>query len=458
LKPAGDVLRDLVQLSSVSVNSSARLVGRVEAVAKADDKTREQEQEDKQNSDDEEKLRRKPVLVSIPEKELARRIQLAPWEVLHTLGSSMALSRKGAGRGLAEHWGCLKYNQALTGSLDSFLALSAEGRDTAEYYKALQSRELGEGFALVLAERLLGRRYPDHSVSIVPADTALRAGWALTSRDKGHRSGYRYRPQFFAEIWKPGEPSRVIPIACKGNHSNAATSHDQLVSASAHVEAVHIGAWNETPALIFSTELPIDGVLTVHALQAPGNGGWLRTKTGYPDTGLNHQLEEENIFPGIQPPAKGDETPDKDPGYHVQHDHYRWFQQVLARTAAAGLGAFAGDGDTAAEYLTKRQGRDRFTGFAHAAVGSVRDADHELLGNQFVGTDHVFRLNRTRVEAFSGVAEDLFAHLAKGQVEQYRTDAYARRTILPRVGWDDTWGGPVSMRQDGSVLAIRLLT
>ncbi|MGW3626514.1 hypothetical protein [Streptomyces sp. NPDC000880] len=459
MKPAGDVLRDLVQLSSVSVDSGPGLVGRVEAVAEADDKAREekQEQEDKKKSDDEEKLRRKPVLASIPEKELARRVQLAPWELLHALGSSMALSRRGAGRGLAEHWGCLKYNQALTGNLDSFLALSAEGRDTADYYKALQSSELGVGFGLVLAERLLGRRYPDYSVSIVPADTALRAGWALTSRDKGHRVGYRYRPQFFAEIWKPGETSQVIPIACKGNHSNAAASHDQLVSASTHVEAVHIGAWNETPALIFSTELPIDGMLTVHALQAPGNGGWLRTKADSPGTGLNHQVQEENIFPGIQPPAKGDETPDKEPGYHVQHDHYRWFQQVLARTAAAGLGAFAGDGDTAAEYLTKRQGRDRFTGFAHAAVGSVRDADHELLGKQFVGTDHVFRLNRTRVEAFSGVAEDLFAHLVKGQVEQYRSDAYARRASLPRVGWDENWGGPVSIRQDGSVLAIRLL-
>lgn len=62
-------------------------------------------------------------------------------------------------------------------------------------------------------------------------------------------------------------------------------------------------------------------------------------------------------FGAARPPAKGDETPDKEPGYHVRHDHYRWFQQVLARTTAAGLGAFAGDGDTAAEYLTKRQGR-----------------------------------------------------------------------------------------------------
>lgn len=177
----------------------------------------------------------------------------------------------------------------------------------------------------------------------------------------------------------------------------------------------------------------------------------------FPGTGLDHEVQEDNIYPGIQPPAQGDETPPSEPGFHVQHNHYSWFRQVLARTAAAGLGAFAGDGDTAAKYLTKRQGRERFIGFAHAAAGSVRDADHVLMGNQFVGTDHVFRLNRVRVEAFSGVIEDFFNHLEKGHVEQYRAEAHARRVSLPAAGWDERWGGPVSVRQDGSVLAMRLL-
>ncbi|MFD8633442.1 hypothetical protein [Streptomyces sp. NPDC059533] len=178
------------------------------------------------------------------------------------------------------------------------MTLSTEGRETADYYEAIQSGELGTGFALTLARQLLGRRYPDHSISIVPADTALRAGWALTSRDSGPRSGYRYRPQFFAEVWKPGEPSLAIPIACKGNHSNAATSHTQLASASAHVEAVHIGAWNQTPALVFSTELPTEGPLTVHALQARGTGGRL---SGAPDAPGNHPTRATNR----QRPSRG---------------------------------------------------------------------------------------------------------------------------------------------------------
>ena len=67
---------------------------------------------------------------------------------------------------------------------DSFLGLTDEGHRIADHYKSLQSSELGIGFALTLAEHMLRSRFPDHSVTIVSADTALRAGWALTSRDR----------------------------------------------------------------------------------------------------------------------------------------------------------------------------------------------------------------------------------------------------------------------------------
>ncbi len=149
------------------------------------------------------------------------------------------------------------------------------------HYKSLQSGELGIGFALTLAEHLLRSRFPDHTVTMVPADTALRAGWPLTSRDKGEKVKYRYLPQYFAEVWRPGEPSLTIPLACKGNHGDTATSAEQLASASAHAEAVHIGPWNETPSLLFSTQLPTGGgTMTVHALQAPGSGGRLHLRRG----------------------------------------------------------------------------------------------------------------------------------------------------------------------------------
>ncbi|MER6364833.1 hypothetical protein [Kitasatospora sp. NPDC001527] len=233
LKDLGEVFRQLAQRSNVAVHSSAKLLGEVEAVAAKDDEERAAKELDA--------LRRKPGLQPVPVKELGDGVQLTPWEVLHTLGWAIALSRRGAGRGLAEHWGRLTCSQALEGALGTFMALSAEGRDTADHYKALQSDELGVGFALALAESVLTRRYPDHSVSIVPADTALRAGFAVTGRDAGTSVGYRHRPQYFAEVWKPGQPSRVFPIVCKGDHSGASASHTQLASASVHADAVRIG-------------------------------------------------------------------------------------------------------------------------------------------------------------------------------------------------------------------------
>ncbi|MFF0479406.1 hypothetical protein [Streptomyces sp. NPDC004284] len=450
MKPAKKVLLDLDTSSNISVRSNEELLGKVRSVIAADDKTR------KEKGD--EPLRRKPHLSEIPRTELDRQMRVSLWDVLHTLGRATALSWKGAGRGLAEHWGALKYSQALAGGTDSFLGLSEEGRQIAERYKNLQSHELGIGFALTLAKTMLGRTYPDHSVSIVPADTALRGGWALTSRDKGNKVGYRYRPQYFAEVWRPGEPSLVVPVVCKGNHSNASVSADQLASASVHAEGVHVGEWNQTPSLLFSTELPTDGTVTVHAVQAKGRGGWLAGPSGKTEANLDTGPRQENVMPGIRPPGRpGHVKPDPVPGCHVTPEHYTWFQETVGLTATAELMAFTGSGRATAGYLTERQGHKRFDGFEHAAAGSVQDISHELLGGAYAGTDHVFRLNGPRVEAFSGVDAKLFELLTNGQVEEYRAHVHAAQHTRPRLAWDEKWGGPVSVHADGSVLAIRLL-
>ncbi|MEU8930404.1 hypothetical protein AB0D30_11000 [Streptomyces sp. NPDC048409] len=173
---------------------------------------------------------------------------------------------------------------------------------------------------------------------------------------------------------------------------------------------------------------------------------------------MNSPAEKGNIVPGIQPPTRGDRVPQSEPGFHVQSEDSAWFQHVVARTATAGTTAFAGDGATTARYPTTDQGSRRYdAGVAHAASGSVQDATYRLLGIPFVGTDHVFRLNNKRVEAFSGVAADLFALLSAGKAEEYRSEIYARRGTWPGQTWDPTWGGPVSIQEDGTVLAMRLL-
>ncbi len=247
----------------------------------------------------------------------------------------------------------------------------------------------------------------------------------------------------------------MIPIAAKGNHNRRpATSYTQLAAGSAHADSMVIGAPDETPGLLLSTQLSPEGPLTIHALHARGKGDLLETPDR-PACRLNDPAEQKNLPLGIR--VSKDHV---EPGFHLMPRHFRWFQQVLARTAAAGVAAFAGDAMVAARYLTERQRNgDRGDSIAHAAAGSVRDAGYGLLGMDFVGTDHVFRLNNKRVEAFSGVETGLFDLLSAegGGVEEYRKAIFAQRGNWPQETWDESWGGPVSVQDDGTVLAIRAL-
>ncbi len=465
-----DVLNSLKQAVTVAVHSTRELVGKVEQAAAEKEHERQetfqknQEEGKTKPGDTYAPLRRKPGLRPLPGEELGLSVRLTFWDVLHHLARGLALSQRGASRGLAEHWGSLKYCQALSADATTHLKVSEEGKRIATYYKALQSEELGHAFALAVSEEILTRRYPDHSISIVRADTALRAGWRLTSRDKTKTKtvGYQYRPQFFAEVWKPGESSRVFPIACKGNHSDRRKVYEQLASAAVHADGVHIGAWNETPALLFSTEISLSDPLTVHALHADGPGGWLRIPDDTPAADIGLPVGDENPAVGIFKPGKGKDPDTSEPGCQIGPRHYKWFQRALARVGAAGLTAFAGDGESTAALLTARQGNDFFQSFAHAAAGSVHDARYTLLGERFEGTDHVFRLNGERVQAFSGVAKDILDALVTREGEEQRADiatyrqrAHAWRTKPNGTFWDHEWDGVVSISRDGTVLAMR---
>ena len=65
-------------------------------------------------------------------------------------------------------------------------------------------------------------------------------------------------------------------------------------------------------------------------------------------------------------------------------------------------------------------------------------------------------MDGTRVEAFSGMAADLYDLLAEGKVEEYRRRAYERRKDWPEPDDIDDWGAS-SFRPDGTALAIRVI-
>ncbi|MCX5414268.1 hypothetical protein [Streptomyces sp. NBC_00059] len=139
----------------------------------------------------------------------------------------------------------------------------------------------------------------------------------------------------------------------------------------------------------------------------------------------------------------------------IPEKEFAWFGRVVARAHAAGQLSLAGGGGSVGRYLIDEQGRKHFSETTYAGTASVHDAKACLGGEEYVGTDQVFRINGTRVEAFSGVAADLYGLLAKGEVEEYRRLAYERRNEWPEPDDIDDWGAS-SFRPDGTALAIRV--
>lgn len=67
-------------------------------------------------------------------------------------------------------------------------------------------------------------------------------------------------------------------------------------------------------------------------------------------------------------------------------------------------------------------------------------------------------MENVRVEAFSGMAEELYDLIKQGHVEEYRRKAYRLRTAWSsRKLKADGCSGPVSFRPDGTVMALSTL-
>lgn len=447
-KAVTEILHELSDTSHVQVRSSTELAAHVSEAAEDED--------EKRTGNGQGKLRRRTDYRAV--RNAPRSLTLTPWQIIHAIGLGAAAARQGAGRGLAEHWGSLRYIQALEGSQGDYLQLSSEGRDLLRFYKATQSGEIGTGFASLLAERLIRSRYPDHSVSVIPADVALKAGWTLrsTSGTGARPEPLQRRPHFFVEAWQPGQPSKVLLVSSKGTHSSVQQVHKQLSTASAHVDSVHIGPYGAVPYLLIGTEIPKKESLALHILEAPGTTV-LSPSGETSEADLDLTLGQENRVADVVRHAARERERERMtiPGFQVLPESFNWLSIVLARTEAATLTAFTGGGKPTAQYLTKEQGRRHFQHDVHANTDSLRDAGHRIHDIDFVGTDHIYRLNGTRVEAFSGLEKSLYMHLHHGRVNEYRREVHKLRDQWPGSSTAKQWSA-VSIRADGTVLAIRL--
>lgn len=390
--PAESILALLRHRIPVRVNSTASLVMDTDKAATATARKRARER-----GGEEERVPRKPVLEPLQTAE-QHHLATTPWELLGVFARAATLARHGRGRGLAEHWQALKYCQALGAGSSGYLSLTDEGQNPELSYRAMQSRELGRALGLEFAERTVRARFPDHLVSTVDAEAVLLAGFARS----GPRPslGARPRPDFFIEAWKPGEPSRVFVVTTNGNHQKATkrtgkadrSAFKQLARASERAEHFHLAEWNTTPCLLMSTELLATDGITVHALQAPGQGLLPeRPAAGRDSADAVPSKRNPPYVNSVRVPARAGEVGFHD-GFLIPRKDRAWFGQVLARTSAAGQLAFAGAGTEIAQYLTNDQGRKHYEQRTFAGSSSVRDTEHCFGTTRFFGTDQVFRL------------------------------------------------------------------
>ncbi len=132
----------------MAVHSTSELAGSVAKAATADDKAKREKGQAP--------LSRKPELRPVLIKPLGISLQLTPW--------AGPTSWPARARGESSpSTGQLKYRQALAGNDGRYMAaLSTEGPNPSRHYAATRPGELGIGFALALARRVLAAQYPDH--------------------------------------------------------------------------------------------------------------------------------------------------------------------------------------------------------------------------------------------------------------------------------------------------------
>ncbi|MEU6442481.1 hypothetical protein [Streptomyces sp. NPDC047046] len=452
---AFDVIKRLDDFLTVQVHSSPELIVGVGKAAAAIDRRRAKAKAKKEDSGP-----RKPHVRHVPRTEL-RPLRITPWELLATFARATTLARQGRGRGLAEHWQGLKYCRAFAADRHGSLRLTEEGKAPEQSYRGMQARELGRAFGLAVAERMLSERYPDHLISIIDADTVLLPGFARVKPVA--TLGARARPDFLLEAWRPGEGSRVFVVTVNGNHqkvtaktsASSRTTYRQLDRGSERVERLHIGQGNGTPALITSTEFLAAAGVTVHVLAAGGDVELpIRPPSGTHSADAAVGRRRLLYVDSVADPTQRDNA--RHNAFLIPDDELPWFSRVLARTHAAGQLSLAGGGGAVGQYLIEEQGSKYFSETTFAGTASVQDAKADLAGQPYVGTDQVFRINGTRVEAFSGMAADLYGLLADGRVEEYRRQVYERRDDWPKSKDVDNWGAS-SFRPDGTALAIRVV-
>lgn len=428
-------------------------------------------------------------------------VSVRPVEVLRELGVATTFFTNNPFTEAARLWAHARYCGTLETNRQGLLILSQDADDVVFHHKTAQSEQLGIGFALLIAKKVLRDWYPKFDFQVVDADIALSAGFIETIGRIQQDDRTKMRPDYFLVGHRTGKAGSaiVVVLECKGTHKTRHFAIEQLAKASVQVETVPIG--NQTPrAIMVATLLKRSGI-TAFVLDPPGAEElWsgddeqlddlltqppenLQLKPRLPSAEELQARQDlltatDDIGPHPEPKLTQEDLEVAEPLptglpeiFPIPESRRSWFLQVLARSAVTSTLLYAGDTASARSYATQRQ---RGLSAEQNAAGQqiLFEDETEQAANAgtawssfrlnedlaFEGTRYTIPISdRKLLEVRRGVERDLYA-----QLEQGRIGAYWRRAKIFWERWSE-WtstkssNDAVSLGRDGTALTVRII-
>lgn len=335
---------------------------------------------DKARRDESFRLGKRPEPVHLP---FSKGFETRPVEVLHELGVATSFFRESPFADIAHLWARFRYCGTLGTNQSRKLVLAHTPEDVVYHHKMTQSEQLGVGFALVIAKRLLARWYPEFRFQAIDAEVALKAGYIQRVGRVVPTKISKKRPDYFLVGHNArGTKVKIFVLECKGTHEDKTFLHGQLAKACVQVQTIEIGE-KKPRSLMIASLLKRDGISS-YVLDPPGEEDlWSGEEADVPElldgepgeATLTARQPTFNDLVADSPeqsaqhavPAQDADTPRLDdldgaeePAsapeiVRIADSDRPWFLGVLARSAAASALIFAGDVADARRYTTPRQ-------------------------------------------------------------------------------------------------------
>ncbi|MFJ1981579.1 hypothetical protein [Streptomyces albogriseolus] len=436
-------------------------------------------------------LYRKPVYALPP--DLLAGIESSPAEVLRELGMATTFVTASPFADIARHWAHVRYCATLRSNRKRVLALTQAGSDIVHHHKVAQSEQLGVGLALVVAKRILERKYPGWLFSSVDVDVALAAGFVEGLGLIRQKSRATMRPDYFLIGRRAGSSNsgcKVYVLECKGTHGNSYHSRKQLATASLQVGCIEVGS-KTLPSLMVASRLSTAGV-SIDVLDPPGDDelwagssdemdsllaedpGPQQWNSGKPTFEQFHARQRELLgFETHETSAAElravrtayEESQDELPViFQVPENGKKWLFRVLARSAAHSVLRFAGDNTAASQFTSPRTADLQRLPMEEPAPdwhSFTVSAESSFDSHRFVGVKYSMPLpNGAALEVFRGVEKGMYENLREGKVGAYLRRAQGLRDVWGRVASGASASRSnqaVSVGSDGTGVRIRVV-